>query len=307
MEQEKKVILLAGPTASGKSKLAIKLAQHFNGEIINGDSMQIYKEISILTSKPNPQDTKIIKHHLYGFNSVKKNFSTGHWLKMVVKKIEEQWENGRMPIVVGGTGLYFKALTDGLVQIPDIPNRGRMQIRKLHKKIGQKKFFTQLIKMDPLTKRFVLPSDTQRSMRAYEVKKFTNKSLFEFTKETKSNFNNNVFKKLFINISRDLLNKKIDTRVEKMFNDGAIDEVKKFYKMKIDKELSPNKIIGIKEIKDYLRGKITLIKAKELIKQKTRQYAKRQFTWARGHMKSWEMIYSQNINDLYKKAINKIS
>ena len=307
MEQEKKVILLAGPTASGKSKLAIKLAQHFNGEIINGDSMQIYKEISILTSKPNPQDTKIIKHHLYGFNSVKKNFSTGHWLKMVVKKIEEQWENGRMPIVVGGTGLYFKALTDGLVQIPDIPNRGRIQIRKLHKKIGQKKFFTQLIKMDPLTKRFVLPSDTQRSMRAYEVKKFTNKSLFEFTKETKSNFNNNVFKKLFINISRDLLNKKIDTRVEKMFNDGAIEEVKKFYKMKIDKELSPNKIIGIKEIKDYLRGKITLIKAKELIKQKTRQYAKRQFTWARGHMKSWEMIYSQNINDLYKKAINKIS
>ena len=307
MEQEKKVILLAGPTASGKSKLAIKLAQHFNGEIINGDSMQIYKEISILTSKPNPQDTKIIKHHLYGFNSVKKNFSTGHWLKMVVKKIEEQWENGRMPIVVGGTGLYFKALTDGLVQIPVIPNRGRMQIRKLHKKIGQKKFFTQLIKMDPLTKRFVLPSDTQRSMRAYEVKKFTNKSLFEFTKETKSNFNNNVFKKLFINISRDLLNKKIDTRVEKMFNDGAIDEVKKFYKMKIDKELSPNKIIGIKEIKDYLRGKITLIKAKELIKQKTRQYAKRQFTWARGHMKSWEMIYFQNINDLYKKAINKIS
>jgi tRNA dimethylallyltransferase len=226
---------------------------------------------------------------------------------MVVKKIAEQWENGRMPIVVGGTGLYFKALTDGLVQIPDIPNRGRMQIRKLHKKIGQKKFFTQLIKMDPLTKRFVLPSDTQRSMRAYEVKKFTNKSLFEFTKETKSNFNNNVFKKLFINISRDLLNKKIDTRVEKMFNDGAIDEVKKFYKMKIDKELSPNKIIGIKEIKDYLRGKITLIKAKELIKQKTRQYAKRQFTWARGHMKSWEMIYSKNINDLYKKAINKIS
>ena len=302
MEQEKKVILLAGPTASGKSKLAIKLAQHFNGEIINGDSMQIYKEISILTSKPNPQDTKIIKHHLYGFNSVKKNFSTGHWLKMVVKKIEEQWENGRMPIVVGGTGLYFKALTDGLVQIPDIPNRGRMQIRKLHKKIGQKKFFTQLIKMDPLTKRFVLPSDTQRSMRAYEVKKFTNKSLFEFTKETKSNFNNNVFKKLFINISRDLLNKKIDTRVEKMFNDGAIDEVKKFYKMKIDKELSPNKIIGIKEIKDYLRGKITLIKAKELIKQKTRQYAKRQFTWARGHMKSWEMIYSPNINDLFKKS-----
>ena len=307
MRQEKKAILLAGPTASGKSKLAIKLAQYFDGEIINADSMQIYKEISILTSKPNSQDIKAIKHHLYGFNSVKKKFSTGHWLKLVVKKIEEQWENERMPIVFGGTGLYFKALTDGLVKIPDIPNKTRTQIRKLHKKIGQKKFFTQLIKLDPLAKRLVLPSDTQRSMRAYEVKKFTNKSLFEFLKETKSNFNNNVFEKLFINTPRELLHKKIEKRVEKMFNDGVIDEVKKFCKMKVNKELSSNKIIGIKEIRDYLQGKTTLIKAKELITQKTRQYAKRQFTWARGHMKSWEMIYSPNINDLYKKAINKIS
>ena len=307
MKQEKKVILLAGPTASGKSKLAIKLARYFTGEIINADSMQIYKEISILTSKPNSQDTKIIKHHLYGFNSVKKKFSTGLWLEMVIKKIEEQWENGRTPIVVGGTGLYFKALTDGLVKIPDIPNNMRTQIRKLHKKIGQKKFFIQLIKLDPLAKSFVLPSDTQRSMRAYEVKKFTNKSLFEFTKKTKSNFNSNVFKKLFINIPRELLHKKIEKRVEKMFNEGAVDEVKKFCKMKVNKELSSNKIIGIKEIKDYLRGKITLIKAKELIMQKTRQYAKRQFTWARGHMKSWETFYSPNINDLFKKTINKIS
>ncbi len=306
MEHDKKVILLAGPTASGKSKLAIKLAQHFNGEIINADSMQIYKEISILTSKPNLHDTKIIKHHLYGFNSVKKKFSTGHWLKLVIKKIEEQWKNERMPIVVGGTGLYFKALTDGLVKIPDIPNNVRTQIRELHKKIGQKKFFTQLIQLDPLAKRLVLPSDTQRTMRAYEVKKFTNTSLFEFLRETKSSFNNNVFKKIFINTPRELLHKKIEKRVEKMFNDGAVDEVKKFCKLKINKELSSNKIIGIKEIKDYLQDKITLIKAKELITQKTRQYAKRQFTWARGHMKSWEMIYSPNINDLFKKTINKI-
>jgi len=307
MGQKNKVILLAGPTASGKSKLAIKLALHFNGEIINADSMQVYKEISILTSRPNPEDTKIIRHHLYGFNSVKKKFSTGLWLKMVVKKIEDQWKKGQIPVVVGGTGLYFKALADGMVRISDIPNNVRAQTRKLHKKIGQKNFFIQLIKLDPLTKRFVLPTDTQRSMRAYEVKKFTNKSLFELTKETKSNFDNSVFRKLFINTPRELLYKTIEKRVEKMFSDGAIDEAKKFYKMKVNKELSPNKIIGIKEIKDYLLGKITLIQAKELITQKTRQYAKRQFTWARGHMKSWEMIYSQNINDLYKKVINKIS
>jgi len=307
MRQKKKVILLAGPTASGKSQLAIKLAKHFRSEIINADSMQVYKEISILTSKPKKRDMKILKHHLYGFISVKENFSTGRWLEIVLKKIEEQWEKGQTPIIVGGTGLYFKALTDGLVKIPEIPTKRRTQVRKLHKKIGQKKFFNELIKLDPLAKSLILPSDSQRSIRAYEVKKFTSKSLFDFLKETKSNFNNKTFKKIFINIPRELLHKKIAARVEKMFSDGAINEVEKFYKMKVNKELSSNKIIGIKEIGDYLQNKTKLIETKELIAIKTRQYAKRQFTWARGHMKSWETIYSSNINDLYKKVINKIS
>ena len=307
MEQKEKIILLAGPTASGKSKLALKLAQHLNGEIINADSMQIYKEISILTSKPNYEDKKIIKHHLYGFQSVEKNFSTGHWLNMAVKKIKKLQKTGKVPLVVGGTGLYFKALTDGLVKIPDIPDNFRTRVRKLHKKIGKNKFFSQLIKLDPLAKKFILPSDTQRCIRAYEVKKFTNKSLFDLIKQTKPNFKNDVFKKLFINIPRDLLHKKIEKRVENMFNEGAIDEVKKFYEIRVNKKLTSNKIIGIKEIEDYLQEKTTLIKAKELIIQKTRQYAKRQFTWARGHMKSWDMIYSANISDLLKKAINKIS
>jgi len=307
MEQEKKVILLAGPTASGKSKLAIKLAHHFNSEIINADSMQIYKEISILTSRPSSQDIKKTKHHLYGFNSIKKKFSTGRWLQMALKKIEEQWNHSKIPIVVGGSGLYFKALTDGLVKIPDIPDNLRTEIRMLHTKIRQKKFFIQLVKLDPLVKNFILPSDAQRSMRAYEVKKFTGKSLFHLIKETKPNLNQKVFKKLFINIPRDLLNKQIEKRVEKMFKEGAIEEVKDFLEMKIYKELSANKIIGINEIKAHLRGKLTLINTKELIAQKTRQYAKRQFTWARGHMKSWDMIYSPDINDLFNKAINKIS
>ena len=307
MDKEKKVILLGGPTASGKSKLAVKLAKYFNGEIINADSMQVYKEISILTSKPNLSDTKSIKHHLYGFKSVKDKFSTGHWLDMAIKKIEELWKIKKIPILVGGTGLYFKALTEGLVKIPEIPKSIRKEVRKKHKKLGQKKFFDDLIKLDPLAKKFVTPSDSHRSMRVYEVKKFTNQSLFKLIKETKSNFKNDIFIKLFINTPKELLDHNIKNRVEIMFNNGAIDEVKKFSKIKVNRELSSNKIIGIKEIKDYLRGKITLLNAKELISIKTRQYAKRQFTWSRGHMKSWKMIYSPNINDLYKKAINKIS
>ena len=154
---------------------------------------------------------------------------------------------------------------------------------------------------------FALAFDDKSVKTSLELKKFTNKSLFVFIKKTKSNFENSVFKKFFINTPRELLHKKIEKRVEKMFNEGAVNEVKKFCNIKFSKELSVNKVIGIKEIEDYLQSKITLIQAKELITQKTRQYAKRQFTWARGHMKSWEMIYSLNINDLYKKAINKIS
>jgi len=292
MKQEKKVILLAGPTASGKSKLSIKLAKDIGGEIINADSMQIYKEISILTSRPNEQDEKIIKHHLYGFNSVKKKFSTGHWLKMASKKIKELWDIDKTPIVVGGSGLYFKALTDGLVEIPDIPNDLRLEVRSLHKKLGQKNFFKQLIEIDPMVKNFILPSDAQRSMRSYEVKKFTKKSLFELIKETKPNFGKKVFKKIFINTPKEELHKKIEKRVTIMFNDGVIEEVKNFFKMKVYKELSANKIIGINEIKSHIKGKLTLNDTKNLVAQKTRQYAKRQFTWSRGHMKSWEMIYS---------------
>ena len=306
MEQKNKIILLAGPTASGKSTLATRLAQRFNGEIINADSMQIYKEISILTSKPKVEEMGNIKHHLYGFISAREKFSTGDWLKLSIKKIKEIWKKGNTPIVVGGTGLYFKALTNGLVKIPNIPNQLKLEIKKMHNELGQKFFFDQLIKEDPLAKKFVLPTDTQRSIRVYEVKKFMGKSLFELIKETKSNFANEVFIKLFINTPKELLHTTIEKRVEKMFKDGALKEVENFLSMKVYRELSANKILGVKEIKDHLKGKTKLSETKNLIVLKTKQYAKRQFTWSRGHMKSWEAIYSSNINELFKKAVNKI-
>ena len=193
MDLKSKIILIYGPTSSGKSEFAIKLAKKIKGEIVNADSMQVYKELRILSARPLRKDYKNIKHHLYGFQSVKKNFSTGDWLKLVNKKIFEIKKRKKIPILVGGTGLYFKALIDGLVTIPKIPIKFRDKIRSLHKKIGSKNFFKKLTKLDPLAKKFINPSDTQRSIRAYEIKLFTKKSMYEWFKNTRSDFKEKIF------------------------------------------------------------------------------------------------------------------
>ena len=173
MDLKSKIVLISGPTASGKSNFAIKLAKKIGGEIINADSMQIYKQIKILSARPDPKQYQKIKHHLYGFHTVTKKFSTGEWLKLAIKKIKEVQKRKKTPILVGGTGLYFKALIDGLVKIPNISLNLRNQIRNLQKKIGQKKFYEKLLELDPSSKGKINPTDTQRSIRAYEVKKFT--------------------------------------------------------------------------------------------------------------------------------------
>ena len=146
MDLKSKIILISGPTASGKSKFAIKLAKKINGEIVNADSMQVYKELKILSARPDPKDYQKIKHHLYGFHNVKKSFSTGDWIKLAVKKINELKKRKKTPIFVGGTGLYFKALTDGLVNIPNIPDRSRNKIRVLQETLGQKKILSKTFK-----------------------------------------------------------------------------------------------------------------------------------------------------------------
>ena len=290
MDIKSKIILIYGPTASGKSKFALKLAKKINGEILNADSMQIYKQLKIITARPSIKDLKKIKHHLYGIIDVNKNFSTGDWLKLSIKKIKEIRKRKKVPIVVGGTGLYFKALTEGFVKIPTIPLKVRNQIRKLQEKIGQEKFYTQLKKIDPLVEKKIKKNDTQRSIRAYEIKFYTKKSLFEWFKNSKKFFLDNEFVKIYINNPKDEVIKKANSRLNKMFKNGAVIEVKKFNTFKIRKQNSVNKVIGIAEISNYLNNKCDLEQAKDLISIKTRQYIKRQFTWARGQMGNWKHI-----------------
>ena len=303
----KKIILLAGPTASGKSKLAIHLAKKLNGEIINADSMQIYKEFSILSSRPNKLEMKQAKHHLFGVVSAKKYFSAGDWLKETKKKINLCFKKKKTPIIVGGTGLYFNTITKGISKIPDIDLKTRTQVRNQFKKLGYKKFYEKLLEIDPKAKGKILPTDSQRTQRAYEVKLKTKKSLFDWIANTKSDFLNYNLKKIFLDIPRQELLQKISKRTEMMFKENCVSEVKKFNSLKLNKSLSANKLIGVQEINQYLKDNISLDECKELINIKTRQYAKRQNTWARGHMKNWNKLYSKNFSILLKKTLKVVS
>jgi len=301
MDKQSKIILISGPTASGKSHFALKIAKKINGEIINADSMQVYKELKILTARPNKIEQKNIKHHMYGVIDLKKNFSTGQWLKAAIKKIKEIKKRKKIPIIVGGTGLYFQSLTDGLVKIPEIPLKFRNKIRLTQKKEGQKKFYKKLLKIDPLTKDKFDSNDIQRTIRAFEIKSFTKISMYEWLSKTKSEFKDEEFLKIYIDFKREDLLKRISLRTIKMIEDGAIKEVKRFIKLKIKKDLSVNRVIGIDELTQYLNKKINLGQVQELISIKTRQYAKRQATWARSRMTTWEKINPIKITDFIKK------
>ena len=299
-----KVILLAGPTASGKSDLAIYIAKKINGEIINADSMQVYKEVKILSARPT--NYKNIKHHLFGFLTIKKNFSSGEWLKAVEKKINQIFKKNKTPIIVGGTGLYFKVLTDGMAQIPNISSLKRKKIINLFNKLGNKKFYNELLKLDPKCKNKIDINDKQRLIRFYEVKYFTKKSIFDWQLQTNSKLSDIRFVKLFLNFPRDYLLERSKKRFHKMIKDGALNEAKKIRNKNISSLLSANNILGLKELIDFIDGKISQESAIERSLIRTRQYIKRQMTWYRGQMHDWITFEDLNRVILKKKVLNTI-
>jgi tRNA dimethylallyltransferase len=300
-----KIILIAGPTGSGKSEIALRLAKKVDGEIINADSMQVYKEIKTLSARP--EKILNVKHYLYGNVSVKNNFSAGEWLKKVKLNLKKILNKKKIPIFVGGTGLYFKLLTEGISYIPKIPDSIRVKARRLNKKLGNDKFYNLLIKLDPLVENKLKKNDTQRLIRAYEVIVFTKKSLIEWQKNNKNYFGNYRFIKIYINPENNYLHNLLRLRLKKMFEFNAISEVKKFYKLKVNKTLPANKILGIEEIKKYLSKKISMEQAFEETFIKTRRYVKRQRTWFRGHMRDWISIFHPNFDILTKKIVKLVT
>ena len=228
-------------------------------------------------------------------------------MKEAKKKIDICLKKRKIPIIVGGTGLYFNTITKGISKIPDIDAKTRYEVRALFDQLGYQKFYEKLLELDPKVKNKILPTDSQRTQRAYEVKLKTKKSLFEWIAKTKSEFLDFNIKKIFIDTPRDVLLQKISKRTELMIKKNCIAEVRKFNKLNIKKSLSANKLIGVYEINQYLGNMISLYACKELINIKTRQYAKRQNTWARGHMKNWTKLYSKNFSNLLKKTLKVVS
>ena len=290
---KKKIILLFGPTAAGKSRLAIDIAKEFDGEIVNADSMQVYKEIRILSARPK---IKTIKHHLYGFVSVKENFSSGSWYKLAVKKIKDINKKGKIAIVVGGTGLYFKSLTDGLSEIPFVPKLN------MNSKLDK-----DYILKNPKIFKDIPINDKQRLHRAFSVYKHTGKPLWMWQKKNKKIFKTNEFIKIFLHPGKPEIERRIKKRFDKMLQEGAIQEALNFKKIRVNSLNSSNFIIGLKEISEFLDKKISLNELKDKVLIRSRQYSKRQLTWQRGQMSNWKGFSDTNYLDLRKKILSYLS
>ena len=300
---QKKTLLLFGPTASGKSKLAVDIAKKLNGEIVNADSMQIYKEIKILSARPNEQT---VKHHLYGFISAKNNFSVGAWYKLAATKIKEIKKRNKTAIVTGGTGLYFKALVDGLAQIPNVPKIDYSYLNP----IGRFMMKNHYQKKYPKIFKGINTNDIQRVSRAISVYNATGITLNEWqNKKNKKYFNSKEFIKICLIPPKPVLEEKIKKRFSEMLKKGAIQEARKYRNLNLSSHTlhSSNSIIGLREIQSFLSKKISMEDLKEQVLIKTRQYAKRQFTWQRGQMKDWKGFEDTNYLDLRKKVLSYLS
>ena len=300
-----KIILLSGPTATGKSSLALKIAETIGAEIINADSIQLYRDLSILTARPNTENEKI-KHHCYGFLNGDINWSVGKWINEVKKIINDIIERKKVPIIVGGTGFYFKAITDGLSPIPDIDKSIRLEIESELEKNGLEKLYKKLNIIDVDASERINPNDKQRIMRALEVYEGTKKKISDFWLMDRKKIINQFSINFKIDADRDWIYKNCDLRVDNMFKNGVVEEVEHLLNKNYSVTSPIMKAIGVNEIKSFLNNDISIDRASELIKFKTHHYAKRQITWMNNQMISWNSINTQYSNKIINEIIKKL-
>lgn len=285
------IVLLAGPTASGKSQLALDLAQKRGGVVINADSMQVYGELRVLTARPSTADEAAIPHRLYGHVPARERYSVGRWLEDVAGALGEARAQGLTPIVVGGTGLYFKALTEGLATIPTIAAEVRERIAEECSGESAEVLHRRLAAIDPEDAARIRPSDRARIVRALEVFEATGRSLAAWQERpVKPLIDPAETERTILDVDRKVLHERIGARVSRMLAAGALAEAKAVAALRLDKDLPAMKAIGLTQLVDHLEGSLSLDEALAGMRTETRRYAKRQMTWFRHQMSGWEPL-----------------
>lgn len=283
---EMSVAFIAGPTASGKSAAAIELAQIIDGEIVNADAMQVYRDLRIVTARPSLEDEQAVPHHLYGVLDGAEVCSAGRWARMAANVIADIKSREKTPIVVGGTGLYFRALADGLSPIPDTPPEIRELAKARREELGAAQFHEEVLARDPAMAH--LPEgDAQRLMRAWEVHEATGEPLSHYQALPREPLIQGVIRKAVIDLSREELYTRCDQRAKQMLEEGAVEEVRSLLSRELDQSLPVMKALGVPEIMALLRSDQSHEEALALLQQNTRRFAKRQMTWFRHQAADW--------------------
>ncbi len=301
-------ILIAGPTASGKSAFALRIAEAVGGTIINADAMQVYRELRVLTARPSVSDESRVPHRLYGHVPGREAYSAARYAAEAADAITKTQQEGRVPIVVGGTGLYFKALTEGLSPIPQIPADIRSKWREAAVEQGAAALHAVLQARDPVMAARLKPTDPQRIVRALEVQEATGRSLAEWQQIPGEPFVRVEEGRAFVVApSREEMRARIDARFDDMLAQGALDEVRALMQLDLGDDLPVMRALGVKPLRDLLVGGTGLEEAAERSKAETRQYAKRQVTWLKSNMISWKWIDAQEMKSLERKMCDFIN
>jgi tRNA dimethylallyltransferase len=288
------VILIAGPTASGKSALALELAQAFGGIVVNADSMQVYRDLSIITARPTPDEEARTPHRLYGHVDAAENYSVGRWCGDAAGVLAEARHDQRPVVIAGGTGLYFKTLTSGIAAVPPIPADIREQVRDRLAREGAAALHAELAERDPASAARLRPNDRSRVSRALEVILATGRSLTDWHDTNKPPvLDLATAAKVFLMPERDALYRRIDARFDAMMTNGALDEVRALAARKLDPSLPAMKAHGVPWLIRHLNGEIALGEAVEQAKRDTRRYTKRQATWFRNQLTQFEWVTPQ--------------
>ncbi|HEY1723458.1 MAG TPA: tRNA (adenosine(37)-N6)-dimethylallyltransferase MiaA [Magnetospirillaceae bacterium] len=303
---DRKLIVIGGPTASGKSALAVSIAERFAGTVINADSMQVYDGLSILTNRPGAEDEKRAPHRLFGIIPPEEACSAGRWQTLAVAACAEAWTANRIPVVVGGTGLYLRTLIDGIAPIPDVPQPVREATRALCREIGVPAFHQKLAARDPAIAAKLRPSDSQRLMRAWEVLEATGRSLLDWQAAPREGGLAVPHFSIFVAPPRAALYAACDARFTTMIDRGALDEVRALVARNLNTDLPVMKSLGVPELAAHLAGTLSLTDAITQAQAATRQYAKRQFTWFRHQWSPDEIVNAQFSESLGNEIFTKI-